>query len=98
MACQSVEIPSSDITLVQSITDIIESIALEEVGIANILNSEGCKIQKALDIATTVDELVLINKSVSDTLENVIKSQMLLNFKLGETGDILKKLDIKVNC
>lgn len=92
--CEQVQIESSNITLLQSITDVIESIALEEVGLANLINAESCKIQKACDIATTVDELVKINASVKSTLENIIKSQMLLNFKLEEIGEISKC----INC
>ncbi len=88
--CEQVTINSSDTTLIQSVTDVIESIALEEVGLANVINSESCKIQKALVLAESVDDLIKINKSVSDTLENIIKSQMLLNFKLKEITEIFE--------
>ncbi len=82
--CKQVTITPSDTTLVQSITDVIESIALEEVGIANVINAESCKIYKAIELAESVEDLVEINTSVADTLENVIKSQILLEFKLKE--------------
>ncbi len=76
------------VCLDQAIADVIESIALEEVGIANVINAEGCKIKKAIELATTVDELVTVNKSVKSTLDSIIKSQMLLNFKLEEIAEI----------
>ncbi len=86
--CENVTINSSDTTLVQSVTDVIESIALEEVAIANVIGSEACKIQKAITLAESVDDLVKINCSVASTLETIIASQMLLNFKLKEISSI----------
>lgn len=86
--CKEVTITPSETTLVQSITDVIESIALEEVGIANVINAESCKIQKAISLAESVDDLVEINTSVADTLENIIKSQILLEFKLKEIAKL----------
>ncbi len=80
--CEQITINSSDTTLVQAITDVIESIALEEVGLANLIAAEACKIDKALDLAETIDDLVKINCSVADTLEEIVKAQMLLNSKL----------------
>ncbi len=88
--CKQVTITPSDTTLVQSITDVIESIALEEVGIANVINAESCKIYKAIELAETVDDLVEINTSVADTLENIIKSQILLEFKLKEISKLAR--------
>ncbi len=84
--------PENAICIEQAIADVIESIALEEVGIANVINAEGCKIKKAIELATCVDDLVTVNKSVKSTLESIIKSQMLLNFKLEEIGSISLKI------
>jgi choice-of-anchor A domain-containing protein len=74
-----------------ALTDVVESIALEEVGLAHIINAEGEKIQKALDIAVDINELNELNGSVKDTLVNVIKMQMLLEFKIEEVKKIVKK-------
>ena len=46
------------------------------------------KIQKALDIADCTDDLINVNESVKDTLVNIIKMQMLLQFKLEEASKI----------
>jgi len=46
---------SSSITRPQAITDIVESVALEQTALSHILNAEGEKIQKALEFCTTVD-------------------------------------------
>ncbi len=91
--CDPVTINSSDTTLVQSITDVIESIALEEVGIANVIAAEACKIEKALDLAESIDDLVKINCSVADTLETLVNSQMLLNFKLKKIACIFDLIE-----
>jgi hypothetical protein len=50
--------------------------------LAQILNKEGEKIQAALDLHPSIEELLLINKSVNRTLGNVIKKEMLLLFKI----------------
>jgi hypothetical protein len=67
----------------QAITDLLESIALQETGLAHIINAEGEKIQTALDLKNVnVEDLIAINQSVSDTLVKVIKLEMVLEFKL----------------
>ncbi len=74
----------------QSAIDVVESIALEETGLANLINSESCKLQKAIKLSTDINDLVLINKSVEDTLEMIINSQMLLNMKIKKAIKLLK--------
>jgi len=71
----------------QAITDLIESIALQEAGLAHIINAEGEKIQTALGIeGVTIADLIAINQSVADTLIKVIKLEMVLEFKLEEVN------------
>ena len=48
--------------------DVIGSIALVESSLAHILNAEGEKIQKAVKLTCSVDELLKINRSVQNTL------------------------------
>ncbi|XMB67018.1 hypothetical protein RI065_00445 [Mycoplasmatota bacterium zrk1] len=83
--------PEFPIDKPQAIADVIESIALEEVGLAHILNAEGEKIQKGVAIATSIDDLIKVNASVSETLKNVSKMQMLLQYKLEEILDFKHK-------
>ena len=88
MSAPKIEKSKNAIDKEQAIADIIESIALEETGLAHIINAEGEKIQRALEIADSTDDLINVNKSVKDTLVNIIKMQMLLQFKLEEASKI----------
>ncbi len=67
---------------------LLTSIALEEIGFSHIINAEGEKLQKVLsDQHLCLEDALRINDSVSRMLRNIIKNQMLLQFKL---EDILK--------
>jgi len=85
-------IPIPAISLEQAITDIINSIAMEETALSNILNSEGELIQKTKNVACDVDDLVLLNESVNDVIKNIAKLQMLIQFKLEDAEKLLHKL------
>ena len=85
------------ITLEETINLLLASVAFEELGLAHIINAEAEKIQYVLGTledqeppATppTINELLEINRSVDKTLRNVIKNQMLLQFKLEDTMSI----------
>ena len=81
------EIVPSTTSPCQAITDLIESIALQEAGLAHIINAEGEKIQAALETEdVTIADLIAINQPVADTLTKVIKLEMLLEFKLEEVN------------
>jgi len=55
-----------------ALNNILASIALEEAGLAHIINADGEKIQAALEIGhITIADLVEIDKSVAETLEAV---------------------------
>lgn len=72
---------------------LLASIAFEELGLAHIINAEAEKIQYILgtletsrpETPPTIEDLLLINRSVEQTLRGVIKNQMLLQFKLEDT-------------
>lgn len=84
-----------DITIEESVNLLLASIAFEELGLAHIINAEAEKIQYVLgtldgqtlrqEVSPTIDELLDINNSVNKTLRNVIKKEMLLQFKLEDT-------------
>lgn len=72
----------SQTTRTQAITDIIESIALEETALSHILNAEGEKIQKVVATATTQDQLLAVNASVQSMVNAVTRLEMVLQAKL----------------
>lgn len=75
-------ITPSDTTREQAITDIIESVALEQTAISHILNAEGEKIQAVVKLATTNAELLDVNKSVQSMVNSITRLEMVLQSKL----------------
>lgn len=69
-------------TRAQAITDIIESVALEQTALSHILNAEGEKIQKIVAQATTGAEMLAVNKSVQSMVTAVTRLEMVLHAKL----------------
>lgn len=67
----------------QQITDLIESIALEQAALASIANSEGAKIQAMVAMGSiTQQELLCVNKSVSDMMNSITILESILKQKL----------------
>lgn len=81
----------------EAFTDILESIALEETGLAHILNAEGEKIQAIVKLLeareVTPREVIEFQKSVGKIIERTIKMQMLLEFKLETTVEAKIELE-----
>ncbi|MEG1782102.1 MAG: hypothetical protein RR253_02510 [Oscillospiraceae bacterium] len=69
------------VTRDQSISDIIQSVALEQTGLSHILNAEGEKIQ-AVVAKGTIDQMLAVNKSVQEMLGAVSRLEMVLQMKL----------------
>ena len=82
--------PKINIDKYEVINLLLASIAFEELGLSHIINAEAEKIQFVLGTlpcqpnptTPTIDDLLKINRSVELALRNVIKNQMLLQFKL----------------
>ncbi|WP_272514441.1 hypothetical protein [Bacillus cereus] len=91
--------PTISITAGQSISLLLASIALEELALAHIINSEAEKIQFVLgtlnsDITpppVTLSSLLTVNHSVQQTLQSAIKQEMLLQFKLENILTLINK-------
>ncbi|QUF66762.1 BclA C-terminal domain-containing protein [Bacillus atrophaeus] len=74
---------------------LLSSIAMEELGMAHILNAEGKKIQYALGTLpgltgppSTLDDVLNMNASVRDTLDSLMKQELLLGSKLDSIANI----------
>ena len=87
--------PSISINRTQVINLLLASVALEELGLAHIINTEGEKLQAVLGTlpglsitATSISGLLSVNREVRRTLQTIIKNQMLLQFKLEDILDI----------
>jgi hypothetical protein len=68
---------------------VIGSVALAETGLAHILNAEGEKIQRMLEVSACPCDLLAVNSSVSETLARVTELERVLYEKLKLAGDIL---------
>lgn len=87
--------PTISINRTQVVNLLLASVALEELGLAHVINAEGEKMQAALGTlpglsvtAPSFAALISINREVRRTLQTVLKTQMLLQFKLEEILDI----------
>ncbi|UZD75429.1 BclA C-terminal domain-containing protein [Bacillus siamensis] len=74
---------------------LLSSIAMEELGMAHILNAEGEKIQYALGTIpgltgppSSLTDILNLNESVRDTLDNLMKQELLLGSKLDSISNI----------
>ena len=81
---------------------LLSSIALEELALAHIINAEAEKIQFVLGTLeggrtlsppeVTISNLLAIDSSVQRTLRDVIKKEMLLEFKFENVLDLLETI------
>lgn len=76
-------------TRCQAVTDVISSVALQQTALSHILNAEGEKIQKVVQLATTPEELLVVNKSVNGMVDSIARLEMLLQNKLSLFSDCL---------
>ncbi|OAB30304.1 hypothetical protein PMSD_21240 [Paenibacillus macquariensis subsp. defensor] len=87
--------PTISITIGDSVNLLLASIALEELALAHILNAEAEKIQFVLGTlggvtppTPSISNILAINASVRSTMQDVIKTEILLQFKLENTLNI----------
>lgn len=89
--------PDINITFDDAINLLLTSIAMEEISLSKMLDAETEKILYVLENSVDCDgendyslqDVVAVNKSVNDTIKNMIKLQMLLQFKLENIKEIL---------
>ena len=68
----------------QAITDLIQSVALQETALSHILNAEGEKMQLIISTPTvTQKQLMDLNNSVNRLLNSVTRLEIIMQSKLG---------------
>ncbi|WP_353957827.1 hypothetical protein [Peribacillus sp. NJ4] len=94
--------PTISITTAQTVPLLLSSIALEELALAHIINAEAEKLQFVLGTLPTgttlspavvsLPNLLAVDSSVQRTLRDVIKKEMLLEFKFENVLDLIATL------
>ena len=94
--------------LKEALSQVISSIAMEELALSHIINAEGEKIQFVLgtlerpehpdypdypEDPVTIDDIIKVNESVQKVLETVLFKNIILKAKLSEALDALSDLD-----
>lgn len=89
-----------DVNQEKALTNLLESIALEETALAHILNAEGEKIQKINEKICNLEpaDIIKLQESVRKTLRLPIKKEILLQFKLEDVLEYKSKLHNKQGC
>lgn len=83
-------ITHGDVTREEAITDIIESVALEETALSHILNAEGEKLQAVIAInGVSAETLLATNKSVKAMVDAVTRLEVVLQSKLALFEDCI---------
>ncbi|TDL30757.1 hypothetical protein E2R51_17395 [Jeotgalibacillus sp. S-D1] len=80
---------------------LLASIGMEELSLAHIVNAEAEKIQYVLgtlpgiEQQATLEDLLVINQSVQEVLEAVIKKELLLDSKLNHVIKVISSQAIE---
>ena len=85
--------PKIEISIEETIKLLLASIALEELSLAHIMNAEAEKIQEIVKSPSCdkLHDLICIDKSVEKVLKDVIKKEMLLEFKFENILELMDK-------
>lgn len=93
MLTSNFKIPIPAVDLQQALTDIIESIAMEDVSLGSILAAESLAVEKLKKNSDDIQEFVCVNESVNGIVKSIAKLQIILQFGLEDAKDLLKKID-----
>lgn len=64
-------------------SSVLQSIALQEAGLAHIINAEGEKIQKVVGMCdASVEEMIDVNTSVEGLIEKITSLELVLKSKM----------------
>ena len=82
MSMPVIKMPDDPISMCQAVTDLIESIALEETAMSHILNAEGEKMQQAVAMDIDICKLLEVNDSATDMVHAIANLELVLKDKL----------------
>ena len=82
MSMPVISTAANPVSMSQAITDLIESIALEETALSHILNAEGEKLQKVLAMDTCLEDILRVNETVAGMVASVNDLEHTLRDKL----------------
>lgn len=87
--------PNVTVDKADAINLILFSIGMEEIGLSSVINAEGEKMQYVLGTLVdgdgnpipppanvTIEDVLNVNKSVSNSLKNILRNQLVLQLKL----------------
>lgn len=88
-------IPDIDPCIHLSLNDtfklVLTSSALHDLSMSHILNAEGEKIQKGLQMVKCLNDLYHLNLSLNKTLRNIVYNQILMQMKFTDAFDLYQK-------
>ena len=83
MSMPTITTSPNPISMSQAITDLIESIALEETALSHILNAEGEKLQKVLAMEdVSLNQILDVNETVMNMVTTVNELEHTLRDKM----------------
>lgn len=79
-----------------SASSILQSIALQEAGLAHIINAEGEKLQRAVSMCDVdVDNLLEVNASVESMIDKITSLEIVLKSKVDAITPLLEEKHCK---
>lgn len=85
--------PDIEISFEETIRLLLASIAVEELSLAHIMNAEAEKVQEVVKTpgCAKMGDLLSIDKSIGRVIRDVIKKEMLLEFKFENILELLEQ-------
>jgi hypothetical protein len=88
-------VPDIDLREKDIINLLLSSIAMEELGLAEIIKAEGRKLEKITCETCDIDVLLKANNNVNQLLRTILKKEMILLMKLETVVDFSEKREKK---
>lgn len=95
--------PNIDLDIEDCYKMLLNSLALQEMGLSHIVNAEGEKLQYVIQALTKklcknpshlyLDKVLCVNNSIDKVLRDVLKNQMILQMKMEDTMDLYSKIN-----